>query len=131
MSANSSDCQEVGFPHQCRVRLCVVTRAPTADGQKTGLLQPSPPSPPPGLCVPMLGGSRLYRGGGYWPPWGKWWQLSDFHFKARGRANFETSVQAPGRLEGQPVQWGGLFTAGHIGFFCRVTRSAMDMDLRP
>ena len=56
-------CQEVGFPHQCRVRLCVVTRAPRADGQKTGLLQPSPPSPPPGLCVPMLGGSRLYRGG--------------------------------------------------------------------
>ena len=47
-----------------------MTRAPTADGQKTRLLQPSPPSPPPGLCVPMLGGSRLYRGGGYWPPWG-------------------------------------------------------------
>ena len=79
------------------MRLCVVTRAPTADGQKTGLLQPSPPSPPPGLCVPMLGGSRLYKGGGYWPPWGKWWQLSDFHFKARGRANFETSVQAPAK----------------------------------
>ena len=33
-------------------------------------LQPSPPSPPPGLCVPMLGGSGLYRGGGYRPPWG-------------------------------------------------------------
>ena len=77
----------------------------------------SPPSPPPGLCVPMLGGSRLYKGGRYWPPWGKWWQLSDFHFKARGRANFEASVQAPGRLEGQPVRWSGLFTAGHIGDF--------------
>ena len=96
------------------MRLCVVTRAPTADGQKTGLLQPSPPSPPPGLCVPMLGGSRLYKGGGYWPPWGKWWRLSDLHFKARDRANFETSVQAPGRLEGQPVRWGGLFTAQDI-----------------
>ena len=71
-------CQEVGFPHQCRVRLCAVTRAPTADGQKTRLLQPSPPSPPPGLCVPMLGGSGLYRGGGYWPPWGNGGNCQNF-----------------------------------------------------
>ena len=39
--------------------------------------------------------------------------------------NFEASVQASGRLEGQPVRWSGRFNAGHIGDFCRVTRSAM------
>ena len=27
-----------------------------------------------------------------------------FDFEARGRANFEAGVQAPGRLEGQPVR---------------------------
>ena len=45
-----------------------------------------------------------------------------FDFEARGRANFEAGVQAPGRLEGQPV-WSGIFTAGYIGNLCRVTRS--------
>ena len=83
----------------------------------------------PGSLRADAGRFQAVQGRGILATMGKWWQLSDFHFKARGRANFETSVQAPGRLEGQPVRWGGLFTAGHIGDFCRVTRSAMDMDL--
>ena len=107
------------------------TRAPTAGGQKTRLLQPSPPSPPPGLCVPMLGGSGLYRGGGYWPPWGNGGNCQNFISRLEAEPTSRPSVQAPGRLEGQPVRWSGLFTAGHIGDLCRVTRSAMDMDLRP
>ena len=81
-----------------------MTRAPTADGQKTRLLQPSPPSPPPGLCVPMLGGSGLYRGGGYWPPWGNGGNCQNFISRLEAEPTSRPSVQAPGRLEGQPVR---------------------------
>ena len=54
---------------------------------------------------------------------------SDLTSRLEAEPIFEASVQAPGRLEGQPVRWSGLFTAGHVGDLCRVTRSAMRRGL--
>ena len=69
---------------------------------ETTAAEPSVASP--GSLRADAGRLRAVQGRGILATMGKWWQLSEFHFKARGRANFEASVQAPGRLEGQPVR---------------------------
>ena len=76
------------------MRLCVVTRAPTADGQKTGLLQPSSPSPPPGLCVPMLGGFQAVQGRGILATMGE--MVATVRFSFQGSRPSQLRDQRPG-----------------------------------
>ena len=71
-----------------------MTRAPTADGQKTGLLQPSPPSPPPGLCVPMLGGFQAVQGRGILVTMGE--MVATVRFSFQGSRPSQLRDQRPG-----------------------------------
>ena len=50
---------------------------------------------------------RAVQGRGILATMGKWWQLSEFHFKARGRANFEAKRPGSGPPRGAAgaVEW--------------------------
>ena len=91
------------------MRLCVVTRAPTADGRRsedeTTAAEPSVASP--GSLRADAGRLRAVQGRGILATMGKWWQLSGFHFKARGRANFEAKRPGSGPPRGAAgaVEW--------------------------
>ena len=71
----------------------------------------------PGSLRADAGRFQAVQGRGILATMGKWWQLSDFHFKARGRADFEDQRPGSGLPRGAAGAVGGLFTAEHIGIF--------------
>ena len=72
---------------------------------ETTAAEPSVASP--GSLRADAGRLRAVQGRGILATMGKWWQLSDFHFKARGRANFEAKRPGSGPPLGAAgaVEW--------------------------
>ena len=84
-----------------RGRLPAPVQVVTREGSNSRRLEDETTAAEPSVASPGslradAGRLRAVQGRGILATMGKWWQLSEFHFKARGRANFEAKRPGSG-----------------------------------